>query len=55
MGVTHTVAGKELLGNFLFRIAKLKGGWDAASFIEQAIDEHSIDVIVTLAACLEYN
>ncbi len=37
--VAHTLAGKEILGNFLFKIAKLKGGWTAAAFIEEAVAE----------------
>jgi GMP synthase (glutamine-hydrolysing) len=35
--VTHTVAGKEILGNFLFKIAGLQGGWNASAFIAEAV------------------
>ena len=35
--VVHTPLGKEVLRNFLFKIAKLRGDWTSASFIDQAI------------------
>ncbi len=35
--VYHTTHGKEMLKNFLYRIAGLKGGWSAESFIESSI------------------
>ncbi|HTK82544.1 MAG TPA: glutamine-hydrolyzing GMP synthase [Bacteroidota bacterium] len=35
--VAHTVKGKEILSNFVFRICGCKGGWDAGSIIEQNI------------------
>ena len=35
--VVHTPKGKEILQNFLFRIARCRGGWTAASFIEAAV------------------
>jgi GMP synthase (glutamine-hydrolysing) len=35
--VAHTPQGKEILGNFLFKIAGLRATWSAESFIEQAV------------------
>ena len=35
--VVHTSRGKEILGNFLFRIAGASGGWTMASFIAEAV------------------
>ncbi len=35
--VAHTPRGKEILGNFLFRIAGCRGGWTARSFIETTV------------------
>ena len=35
--VVHTPKGKEILQNFLFRVARCKGRWTAASFIESAV------------------
>jgi len=35
--VAHTQRGKEILSNFLFRIAGLKGDWNMASFIRQSV------------------
>lgn len=35
--VVHTPGGKEILHNFLYNVAGCKGGWNAGSFIEQAI------------------
>src|SRR5713101_1269485 len=35
--VAHTVRGKELLGNFIFKICGCTGGWSAGSIIEQKI------------------
>jgi GMP synthase (glutamine-hydrolysing) len=37
--VAHTPQGKEILSNFLFKIAGLKPTWSAASFIEDAIGQ----------------
>ncbi len=37
--VVHTESGKQILSNFLFRIASLSGGWTAGSFIEHSIQE----------------
>ncbi len=33
--VVHTTAGKTLIENFLFRIAKLKADWNMASFLQE--------------------
>jgi len=35
--VVHTPQGKEMLGNFLYRICRLKGTWSPESFVENAI------------------
>ncbi len=37
--VVHTPKGKEILANFLFRIAGCRGGWTAKSFIETTVAE----------------
>ena len=37
--VLHTEKGKEILGNFAFRICGCKGGWDAGSIIENSTKE----------------
>jgi len=37
--VVHTPEGKTIIGNFLFRIAKLRPDWTMASFIETTIAE----------------
>ncbi|MBI4810967.1 MAG: glutamine-hydrolyzing GMP synthase, partial [Ignavibacteriales bacterium] len=37
--VVHTPKGKEILGNFLFKICECKGGWDAGSFINRKVEE----------------
>ncbi len=34
--VVHTPRGKEILSNFLFRVAGCEGGWTMANFIEEA-------------------
>ncbi len=34
--VAHTVLGKEILRNFLFRICGCRGGWNAGSFVERS-------------------
>jgi len=34
--VVHTPSGKEILGNFLFRVAGCAGGWTMAGFIEES-------------------
>ncbi len=36
--VAHTPRGKEILGNFLFRVAGLSGDWKMSTFIESAIE-----------------
>ncbi len=35
--VVHTPGGKEILHNFLYNVAGCRGGWNAGSFIEQAV------------------
>jgi GMP synthase (glutamine-hydrolysing) len=35
--VEHTVYGKEILSNFLFKVCKLKGDWSMTSFAEEKI------------------
>jgi GMP synthase (glutamine-hydrolysing) len=37
--VTHTEFGREILGNFLFRVAALEPSWTAASFVEEKAAE----------------
>jgi GMP synthase (glutamine-hydrolysing) len=37
--VAHTKEGKKVLSNFLFEICGCKGTWNAASFIESAIND----------------
>ncbi len=37
--VVHTPQGKEILGNFLFEVAKLHPTWNAASFIDEAVGQ----------------
>ena len=37
--VVHTPRGKEILGNFLYRICGCEGGWNPSSFIEQSLEE----------------
>jgi GMP synthase (glutamine-hydrolysing) len=37
--VVHTPKGKEILSNFLFRIARCSGRWTARSFIESTVEE----------------
>jgi GMP synthase (glutamine-hydrolysing) len=35
--VVHSPYGRQVLSNFLFRIARLKGGWSMKGFVRQAI------------------
>lgn len=35
--VVHSVEGKKLIANFLFRVARLQPDWNAESFVESAI------------------
>jgi GMP synthase (glutamine-hydrolysing) len=37
--VVHTPKGKEIIKNFLFRVAGCRGGWTAKSFIESTVAE----------------
>ncbi|TMQ70666.1 MAG: GMP synthase (glutamine-hydrolyzing), partial [Candidatus Eisenbacteria bacterium] len=37
--VVHSPYGKRVIHNFLFRIAKLKGGWSMKSFLRRAVTE----------------
>ena len=35
--VVHTKLGKDMLGNFLYKISEVKGNWSPESFVERAI------------------
>jgi GMP synthase (glutamine-hydrolysing) len=35
--VVHTIAGREMLENFLYRVAGCRGDWTTASFIEEQV------------------
>jgi GMP synthase (glutamine-hydrolysing) len=35
--VAHTPRGKEILGNFLFKVAKLRGDWVMSRFVDDAV------------------
>ncbi|MGE5444420.1 MAG: glutamine-hydrolyzing GMP synthase [Ignavibacteriales bacterium] len=37
--VVHTAVGREIISNFLFKIAKCRGSWTPKSFVETAIKE----------------
>ena len=37
--VVHTPCGKQILENFLFKVARLKGLWSMAGFVENAVEE----------------
>ncbi len=37
--VVHSPYGKQVLSNFLFKIARLKGGWSMKSFLREAVRE----------------
>jgi len=37
--VVHTPKGKEILSNFLFRIAGCRGGWTARSFVASTVEQ----------------
>ena len=37
--VTHTVNGREILGNFLFEICRCRGDWNMASLAEEAVEK----------------
>jgi GMP synthase (glutamine-hydrolysing) len=37
--VVHTEVGKEILSNFIFKIAKCRGSWTPKSFVETAIKD----------------
>ncbi|RMG66986.1 MAG: glutamine-hydrolyzing GMP synthase [Calditrichaeota bacterium] len=37
--VHHTAGGKQILSNFLYQVAGLKGGWSPGRFIETAVTE----------------
>lgn len=37
--VNHTIKGKEILQNFLFKICQCKGGWNVGSIIEDKVEE----------------
>lgn len=42
--VVHTVAGSTILGNFLFKIAKINPNWDMENFIKSKINEIKTEV-----------
>ena len=37
--VVHTPLGREILGNFLFRVAGVRPGWSPRSFIEESVEK----------------
>lgn len=37
--VVHTVHGKDILRNFLFRICKVKGDWTSEVFVKEAVEK----------------
>jgi GMP synthase (glutamine-hydrolysing) len=37
--VVHTTQGKEILGNFLYKICRCEGGWSSSSFIQTSVEE----------------
>jgi len=37
--VVHTPLGRQILSNFLFRVARVKRGWTPRSFIEEAVEK----------------
>ena len=37
--VVHTPLGKQILGNFLFRVAQVKPSWTPGSFIEESVNQ----------------
>jgi GMP synthase (glutamine-hydrolysing) len=37
--VVHTLQGKEILRNFLYRVCACTGGWSPSSFVQVAVDE----------------
>ncbi len=42
--VTHSLDGKKVLENFLYRIADCKGDWTPASFIEETVEKLRVKV-----------
>lgn len=36
--VLHTIKGREILNNFLYKICKMKGDWKMSSFVESSIE-----------------
>jgi GMP synthase (glutamine-hydrolysing) len=42
--VVHSPHGRQVLHNFLFRVAKLKGGWSMRRFLERAVREIRAEV-----------
>jgi GMP synthase (glutamine-hydrolysing) len=37
--VVHTLKGKEILKNFVYKICECKGGWNVGSFIQKEVEE----------------
>ena len=37
--VVHTTKGKEILGNFLYKVCECEGGWSSESFVQDSIAE----------------
>lgn len=37
--VVHSVKGKEMIGNFLFKVCRCEANWNAGSFIERTVRE----------------
>ncbi|MBI3538914.1 MAG: glutamine-hydrolyzing GMP synthase, partial [Candidatus Eisenbacteria bacterium] len=42
--VVHSLYGKQVLRNFLFRVARLEGGWSVKSFLRQAVADIRAEV-----------
>lgn len=42
--VVHTIEGSKILGNFLFKIAKVNANWDMENFIKSKIEEIKAEV-----------
>jgi len=37
--VKHTIEGQQVLSNFLFKVAQLKGDWDLSDYIEEMVQQ----------------
>lgn len=49
--VAHTLEGKKILDNFLFKVCKCKGKWTPKSFIQNSIDEIKKKIGTRKAIC----